>query len=102
MLPARRHGRAIKAAIILLPALEDRIEHGRKIDQFLVALQLQMPSPDGLPHGLASHAADRRRKVHINPAIFVQRLARPERVSQESELDVGIILLTIDILASTR
>jgi hypothetical protein len=48
-----------------MPALEDRIEHGRKIGQFLVALQLQMPSSDGLPHGLASRAADRRGEVHV-------------------------------------
>lgn len=82
-----------------MPALENRIEHGRKIGQFLVALQLQMPSSDGLPHGLASHAADRRGEVHVNPAIFVQRLAGPERISQESELDFEMILLAIDILA---
>ena len=81
-----------------MPALEDRIEHGRKIGQFLVALQLQMPSSDGLPHGLASHAADRRGEVHVNPAIFVQRLAGPERISQESELDFEMILLAIEVV----
>ena len=57
MLPDRRHRRPVKAAVILLPAREDRIEHGRKIGQFFVALQLQMPSPNGLSHGLAGRAA---------------------------------------------
>lgn len=99
MLPDRRHRRPVKAAVILLPAREDRIEHGRKIGQFFVALQLQMPSPNGLSHGLASRAADRRGEVHVDPDIFVHGLTRPERISQERELDCGMILSTIDVLA---
>ena len=71
MLPDRRHRRPVKAAVILLPAREDRIEHGRKIGQFFVALQLQMPSPNGLSHGLAGRAADRRGEVHVDPAIYL-------------------------------
>jgi hypothetical protein len=43
---------------------EDRSEHGRKIGQALVVLQLNPPSPDCLPHGLEGVAADGRREVH--------------------------------------
>ena len=52
MPPHCRYCRSIEATVILRPSLEDRIEHVRKIGQLLVALQLQMPSSDGLPHGL--------------------------------------------------
>ena len=99
MFPDRRHRRSMKAAIILLPALEDRIEHDREIGQFLVALQLQMPPPDGLAHRLAGRATDRRGEVHVDPAIFVHRLARSERIAQERELNDRVILRTIDVLA---
>lgn len=99
MLPDRRHRRPMEAAIILLPPREDRIEHGRKIGQSFVALQLQMPTPNRLSHGLARRATDRRGEVHIDSAIFVQRFARPERITEKGELDRGMILSTIDILA---
>jgi hypothetical protein len=60
---------------------------------------LQVPSPDGLPHGLEGVAADCRGEVHINPAILVHRFAGPERIAEECELDVGVIPGPIDVLA---
>ena len=86
-------------AVILLPSPQDRAEHGRKIDQALVVLQLDPPSPDCLPHRLEGVAADGRREVHIDPAVLVHRLAGAERVAEKSELDVGIRFGPIDVLA---
>ena len=99
MFPDGRPRRSMELAIVLLPAPENRIEHSREIGQLLVALQLQMPPSDGLPHGLAGRATDRWREVRVYPAILGDRLARSERVAEERELDNRVILLTIDVLA---
>src|SRR3954465_5341228 len=91
--------RSIKVAIVLLPSPQDRIENGREISQALVALQLQVPSPDRLPHDLEGVTADRRGEVHINPAILVHRLAGTECIAEKCELGVGVIAGPIDVLA---
>src|ERR1700733_7352975 len=69
----------------LKPHLHRRLRdpHGRQISHALVALQLQVPPPDGLPHSLEGVATDRRGEVHINPVILVHRLARPERITKK-------------------
>src|SRR5271165_2290540 len=45
--PDRLERRAVEMAVILLPSPQDRSEHGRKIGQALVVLQLDPPSPYG-------------------------------------------------------
>ena len=58
-----------------------------------------VPSPNRLLHRFEGVAADRRGEVHVNPAIFIHGLARPERIAEERELDIGVIPGPIDILA---
>src|SRR5271165_5771263 len=58
--PDRLERRAVEMAVILMPSPQDRREYGREIGQALVVLQLDPPSPDGLPHGLEGVAADSR------------------------------------------
>ena len=41
----------------------------------------------------------KRERVHVNPAIFIHGLARPERIAEKRELDIGVIPGPIDILA---
>lgn len=97
--PDHRHRRAMEAAVVLLPSFQDRIEHRRQIAQFAIAHQLQMPSPNGLPHCLEGITADRRGEVHVDPLILVHRLTRPEGVSQEGELHIRMCLPPVDVLA---
>src|SRR6185436_18018877 len=97
--PDRLERRAVEMAVVLLPSPQDRSEHGRKISQALVVLQLDPPSPDCLPHRFEGVAADGRREVHIDAAILVDRLAGSERVAEKGELDVGVRRGPIDVLA---
>ena len=97
--PDRLQRRAMEMAVIVLPSPQDRAKHGRKISHALVVLQLDPPPPDRLPHGLEGVAADGRREVHIDAAILVHRLAGAERVAEKGELDVGMRLGPIDVLA---
>ena len=97
--PHRLERRSVKLAIILSPALQDRSKHSRQIGHALVALQLQVPPPDHLPHRFEGVAADSRGKVHVNAPILVHRLARPERIAEKRELYIGVILGPIDVLA---
>ena len=41
----------------------------------------------------------KRERVHVNPAIFIHGLARPERIAEKCDLDIGVIPGPIDILA---
>jgi hypothetical protein len=42
---------------------------------------------------------DRRGEVHINPAVLVHRLPRPEGVAEKRELDILVIVGSIGVLA---
>jgi hypothetical protein len=44
-----------------------------------------------LPYGLEGIAADCRGEIHVDPPILVHRLARPERIAEKRELDIGVI-----------
>ena len=56
----------------------------------LSLISRQVPSPNRLPYGLEGVAADCRGEVHVDPPIPVHRLARPERIAEKRELDVGV------------
>src|SRR5215468_11054397 len=43
--------------------------------------------------------ANRRGKVHVYPTVLIHRLPRTEGVAEKRELDVGVILGSIDVLA---
>jgi len=89
----------MEPSVVVEPSPKHRVEHEREIAKLLVTLQLEMPSPDGLPHHLEGVPADRRREVHVNPAIFVHRFPRSKRIAQECERRSRIVSRSIDILA---
>ena len=99
VLPHSRHRRLVESAIILMPASEDWIEHGRQISQALVTFQLKMPPTYRLPHRLEGVTTDRRRKTHIDPTILIFHFTRTEGIAKQCELHAGKISLPIDVLA---
>jgi len=81
-----------------MPTAQDRIELRRQIGQLAVALQLQVPPTDRLPHRSQGLTTDRRSEVHIDTTVLVDRLARSERIAEERELHHRMVSTTIDVL----
>src|SRR5262249_43130329 len=88
--PQRFQRLRIESPVVVRPATEHWSEHVREIAQLLVAHELEMPPSHRPPHRRQRFAADARRKVHIDPAVLVHRLARPKRVAENRKLAGGL------------
>jgi hypothetical protein len=90
--------RRIKTPIIGMPTSQNGIENPRKVQQSLIALQLDMPAVDASVDLFHRVPTDRRKKIRAYPTLRINRSPRAEHIAEKVKADSRIVSRTIDIL----
>ena len=99
VIPNLTECRGIETPKVGMPASQNRIENPRKIQQHLIALQLDMPAADASVNLLQGVTTYRRKKIHVNLTVRINTPSGTESVTEKVKADSRIIFGTINILA---
>jgi hypothetical protein len=91
--------RAAKSTVVVHPSSDFWIEHHREIIDRHVALQLHPPTPDVLARCLGSVRRHGRREGREGAPMSIEAVSRPEVVAQEIELNVFVLLPSMNVFA---
>ncbi len=91
--------RGIETPKVGMPASQNRIKHPRKVQQSLIAFQLDMPAVDASVDLFHRVTTDRWKEIRVNLTVRVNTPSRTESVTEKVKVDSRIISSTIGILA---